>query len=137
MLVSIADDGERFRDLWADEDAELAASERAIADGVITIEEIRDVDLASSQSPTTSSAIAVIVSLAIVRRGHPMALHNATDCFRLLVLHGRRFQFVDRYESWVQYRSRRPLRRVDMRPLAEQLSNSEREAQWNASVQEA
>ena len=57
-----------------------------------------------------------------------MALHNATDCLRLLVIHGRRYQFVDRYESWVQYRSRRPLPRVDMRPLAEQLSNAERES---------
>ena len=134
MLVSIAADGERFRDLWADEDAELTASEKSIADGVIAIEEIPDVDL----------AIVTIPDEEVSHRGHrfagesfdavhPMALHNATDCLRLLVIHGRRYQFVDRYESWVQYRSRRPLPRVDMRPLAEQLSNSERESQWSAS----
>ena len=65
---------------------------------------------------------------------HPMALHNATDCLRLLIVHGHRYQYVDRYETWVQYRSRRPLPRVDMRPLAERLIECERgSATWTAS----
>ena len=64
-----------------------------------------------------------------------MALHNVTDCFRLLTIHGRRYQFVDRYESWVQYRSRRPLPRVDMRPLAERLTEGERDSViWTAAA---
>ena len=64
-----------------------------------------------------------------------MAVNNATRCFRLLIVHGRRYQFVDRYETWVQYRSRRPQQRVDMRPLAERLTASERgSASWTASA---
>ena len=65
---------------------------------------------------------------------HPMALHNATDCVRLLVIHGRRYQFVDRYETWVQFRSRQTVPRVDMRPLAELLTAGERDSvKWTAS----
>ena len=135
LLVAIATDGDRFRDLWAEEDAALTASETAISQGLVTIEEVPDIDLAVVTIPEGEAS----------HRGHrfagesfgpvhPMALHNATDRLRLLVIHGRRYQFVDRYESWVQYRSRRPLPRVDMRPLAEQLADSEREATWAASA---
>ncbi len=136
LLVSIAVDCERFRDLWADEDDELTASEKAIADGTVAIDEIPSIDLAVVTVPDDERS----------RRGHrfaggsfdsvhPMALHRATGCFRLLVIHGRRYQFVDRYESWVQYRSRRPLPRVDMRPLAERLIEREtNSAPWSASA---
>jgi hypothetical protein len=64
-----------------------------------------------------------------------MALNNSTDCLRLLIVHGRRYQFVDRYETWVQFRSRPTLRRVDMRPLAVRLSENETgSATWTASA---
>jgi hypothetical protein len=136
LLVSIAVDGDRFRDLWAGEDAQLTSSEAALAEGIVTIDELPDVDLAVVTIPDSETS----------RRGHrfagmsfdsihPMALHNATERFRLLVIHGRRYQFVDRYETWVQYRSRRPLPRVDMRPLAEQLSATEkRSTKWTSSA---
>ena len=62
-----------------------------------------------------------------------MALHNATDRFRLLVIHGRRYHYIDRYETWVQYRSRPTLPRVDMAPLAERLDSIETGgARWTA-----
>jgi hypothetical protein len=136
LLLSIATDGDRYRDLWAEEDEELTASETAIAEGIVTIDEVSDIDLAIVTIPDRESS----------RRGHrfagmsfddihPMALHNATGCFRLLVIHGRRYQYLDRYETWVQYRTRRPLPRVDMRPLAERLTESEHgSAQWAASA---
>lgn len=136
LLVSMAVDGDLHRDLWADEDANLTISESAIAQGVVTIEELPDVDLAIVTIPDSMAA----------HRGHrfagmsfdsihPMAMHNATGCFRLLVVHGRRYQFVDRYETWVQYRSRQPLPRVDMRPLADSLNERERgSAQWSAAA---
>ena len=54
---------------------------------------------------------------------HPMAINNATGCFRDLQVHGRRCTYTDRYESWVQYQSRRPLPRVDLRPLADALNS--------------
>ena len=135
LLVSMAVDGERFRDLWAEEDERLTESEQMIATGVVTIEEVPEIDLAVVTIPDHETS----------RRGHrfagesfegvhPMALHKATSCFRLLVVHGRRYQYVDRYETWVQYRSRRPLARVDMRPLAERLNECEHgAATWTAS----
>lgn len=136
LLVPMLVDNEAFRDLWADEDADLSASEQAIANGVVTIEELADIDLAVITIPSGEQS----------RRGHrfagesfdglhPMAVNNATRCFRLLMVHGRRYQFVDRYETWVQYRSRRPLQRVDMRPLAERLTESElNSASWTAAA---
>lgn len=136
LLVPIATDIERFRDLWEAEDADLSASEQAIAEGVVAIEEVPDIDLAIVTIPDDERS----------RKGHrfagesfdsvhPMALNNATKCFRLLVVHGRKYQYVDRYETWVQYRSRRPLARVDMRPLADELTIRERGgATWDAAA---
>ncbi len=54
-----------------------------------------------------------------------MAVHNATRCNRVLLQQGRRYTFVYRYESWVQFMSRPPLPRVDLAPLAEALSADE------------
>lgn len=116
-------DNDRFRDLWADEDAALTASERAIAAGRVTFDERPELDLAI-----------VTIDEAEPSQGghrfghdrfeglHPMALHNATDLFRLLLSHGRRYRYVDRYETWVQYTSRPTLPRVDLRPLADELA---------------
>ena len=136
LLVPVAVDSERFRDLWAEEDEALSASERAIADGVVTIEEVADIDLAVVTIPIDeASRGGHRFASEYFDAVHPMALHNATGCFRLLVMHGRRYQFVDRYETWVQYRTRRPLPRVDMGPLAERLTeNEQHSASWTASA---
>ncbi|MGZ4761901.1 MAG: DUF6687 family protein [Ilumatobacteraceae bacterium] len=136
LLVPMVVDNESFRDLWSEEDDELAASEKAIASGVVTIDEVPEVDLAVVTIPIgEQSRGGHRFASEYFDAVHPMALHNATGCFRLLVLHGRRYQFVDRYETWVQYRSKRPLPRVDMRPLAERLSRDERRsASWTASA---
>ncbi len=126
QLMSIVLDTDRYRDLWADEDDALTDSEQALATGAVTITEHPGIDL----------AVVVIDADQPVRSGHrfggdsfegihPMAIHNATDRFRLLVVHGRRYRYVDRYESWVQYRSRPVLPRIDMRPLAERLTAAE------------
>jgi len=56
---------------------------------------------------------------------HPMAVNNATGCFAVLTVRGRHYEFAYRYESWVQYRTRRPRPRVDLRPLAETLNAAE------------
>lgn len=126
QLMSITLDNDRYRALWADEDAELAASEQAIASGAVTIAERPDLDL----------AIVTIAATEPIRHGHrfghaifeglhPMAIHNATERFRLLVIHDRRYRYVDRYETWVQYQTRATLPRVDMRPLADALTARE------------
>lgn len=134
QLMSIALDSDRYRDLWAEEDEQLSASEQAIVSGAVTIAERPDLDL----------AIVTIDADQPVRSGHrfggdhfdglhPMAIHNATGRFRLLIVHGPRYRYVDRYETWVQYRSRPVLPRLDMRPLAELLTARETgRAEWSA-----
>lgn len=135
LAIDLVLDPAPYRDLWADEDAALSASEAALASGAISIEERPDLDL----------AIVRIADGEPLRTGHrfagnehtgahPMAIHNATTCLRLLEVHGRRYTYTDRYETWVQYRSRRPLPRVDLRPLAAELTANERATTtWSAS----
>ena len=134
-LPQLLDDPDAFRPLWADEDAELDAAERAVASGAVEVREVPDVDLA-----------VIVVDPAVGATGghrfggdhvdglHPMALHSTTACSRLLVAHGERTRFVHRYESWVQYRSRPVPLRVDVALLAEELSAAERDgARWSAT----
>lgn len=116
-LPEIVGDLERFRALWAEEDALLARSEAAIRSGRIRIEEDASLDLA-------------VVTLA-EPTCHPMALHSATERSRLLTIQGRTYELRYRYESWVQHVSRRPAPRVDLAALAERLSQDERPgARW-------
>ncbi len=135
-LPELIDGIDRYRDLWADEDAQLAASEDALRSGAVSIEESNDVDLAIVTVPEKLGGL----------RGHrfaggdwfegihPLALHNATERTAVLLLRGRSYRFTYRYEGWVQYCSR-PIRpRVDLQPLAQHLT--EREvggATWTAT----
>jgi hypothetical protein len=123
QLIGIVLDNDRHRDLWADEDAELSASEQALASGAVTIVERPELDLAvvtiADDQPSRSGHRFGGASFEGL---HPMALNNATGRFRLLVVHGRRYRYVDRYETWVQFQSRPVLPRIDMRPLAERLT---------------
>jgi len=113
---------DRFEDYWAAEDQFLTASEDALRRSEVNIEERPDVDLAIVQLPEgRGSQSATPVEAAC----HPMAIHNATRCNRILVQQGRRYVFRYRYESWVQLVSRRPPPRVDLTPLAHALSADE------------
>lgn len=126
LLLPMALDPDRFRDLWADEDAVLTASEEAFASGRVTITEDPRVDLAIVRVPDDEPERAGHRFAHLLSGGiHPMAVHNLTDCFRVLVVHGRRYRYTDRYETWVQYRSRLPLSRVDLGPLAQALTAAE------------
>lgn len=136
QLLPMVLEPERFRDDWGDEDAELAASEEALSSGAVTITEHPDAGLA-------------VIDVAERLRGlgghrfggmrfdglHPMAINNATASMRLLLVQGRRYQYTDRYETWVQYRSRELPRRVDLTPLAAELSAAESGAAvWSAQA---
>jgi hypothetical protein len=133
-LLPIALDNDRFRDLWAEEDARLDASEAAIASGRVTIVERPDLDLAivtidENEPPRSGHRFGHAEFDAV----HPMALHAATERFRLLVVHGRQYRYVDRYETWVQYQSRPTLPRIDLRPLADALTAAEHgDVSWHA-----
>ena len=132
-VLELVLDPEPYRAVWADEDALLAESEAAVADGTITISELPEIDLAvvsiPSDEPSRSGHRFAHQTFDAV---HPMAIHNATDRFRLLVLHGHRYRFIDRYETWVQFQSRPMLRRTDMRPLATRLSELD-SVTWSAA----
>lgn len=125
-IPSILDHPERFRDHWAAEDEHLALSEEAIAAGVVTIEERPELDLAivtvpDDWVPRPAHFFTPVMAQAV----HWTAVHNATDLFRVLYLRGRHYWFQYRYETWVQYTSRRAPQRIDLTPLAEQLSADE------------
>ena len=135
LVLPVLLDNDRFEDYWADEDLELTRCEEAVADGTVTIDEHPDIDLA------VVTVAPHFVSTGGHRFGgerfdgvHPMAINNAVDCFRILLVRGRRYRYIDRYETWVQYQSRRPLPRVDLRPLAEMLTAIERGPEtWTAT----
>jgi hypothetical protein len=136
MLSELCDHPDRFRSLWEEEDAGLSASEAALRSGAVTIEEVPDVDLAVVTVPEDAPdggghrfAAQWVTGL------HPMAVHNATERGALLVHSGGRTTFTYRYESWVQYRSRAVRPRVDLSPLAEQLTSEEPGAEtWVAEL---
>ena len=130
LFVELLDFPKRFRHLWKDEDEELTAAQRAVSDGLVSVVEHAELDL----------AVVTVDPDLVVHGGHrfggrhadglhPMALHGATRCVRVLVAHGDRYAYTDRYETWVQYRSRPLPRRVDLRPLAEQLGDG-----WTAEA---
>jgi hypothetical protein len=130
-LGDICDRVDDYRALWEAEDALLAESEAAIASGAATLEELPALDLAVVTIPDELDGRRVHrFTQRRTEAIHPMAVHNATDCLRVLVVQGRRCRFHYRYESWVQYVSRKPLPRVDLTPLATRLSELERHGRW-------
>lgn len=135
-LVEIVTDPGRHRRLWAAEDEALAASEEAVAGGRVDIVEDRDLDLAivriDDGEPERTGHRFGHLQLGPI---HPMAIHNATERTRLLLIHRDHFRYVDRYETWVQLRTRTPPPRVDLRPLAEVLTGLEGGgATWRATA---
>lgn len=132
-LLEMADHPDRYRDLWQDEEETLAASERMVAAGHVTIEEIPEVDLAVVHVPQGApDAGGHRFGGQWVTGLHPMAINNATECCAVLSVRGQSYTFGYRYETWVQYRSRRPRARVDLGPLAEELTSLEPgDARWS------
>ncbi|HEU5083478.1 MAG TPA: DUF6687 family protein [Acidimicrobiales bacterium] len=136
VLPAWLDDPDRCRELWAGEDAELDAGERALASGEVRIEERPEVDLAVVTLPASGRSGGHRFAGRRFDGIHPMALHAATDRSVLLVLDpaASRHRLTCRYEGWVQFRSR-PIRpRVDLVPLAARLTAEETGgARWTAT----
>ena len=104
----------------------LSASERAIASGEATIEERAEVDLAIVRVPADwpdrpAHRYAKHLNVPI----HRMAVHNRTSCNRVATLCGTQIGLSYRYESWVQMVNHRPPPRIDLSPLAAQLSEAD------------
>jgi hypothetical protein len=114
-------------ELWAAEDETLRASEAVIGSGAVQIEEVPSLDLAIITLPENApDAGGHRFGSQWVLGLHPMAVNNATERLALLSMRGSSYEFTYRYESWVQYRSRRPRPRVDLRPLADELTAEEK-----------
>jgi hypothetical protein len=126
-LPEVMEHPERYRSMWADEDATLDASERAVHSGAVRFEEDPELDLAVVLVPEDAPDAGGhrFGGGRWVTGLHPMAINNATGSFALLSVRGRRYEFSYRYESWVQYRSSVPRPRVDLGPLAAELTADE------------
>jgi hypothetical protein len=133
-VLAIALDPDPYRDLWGEEDDHLTRSEAAIASGSIAVDERPELDLAVV-SVGDAGLLGNAHRFAANEYGgvHPMAIHNATPCVRILQVCGQQYTYTDRYETWVQYRTRRLPRRVDLRPLAAELTASDDGVTWTAS----
>jgi hypothetical protein len=125
-LDQLCRDPSPFRAWWEEEDANLTASEAALASGAVAVEEVGDIDLAVlTVPPDAPDGGGHRFAGEWVRGLHPMAVHHATERGALLTMRGQHFELSYRYESWVQYRSRAVRPRVDLAPLAEQLNAEE------------
>jgi hypothetical protein len=125
-LGDMVEDVEGQRELWADEDALLDASERALASGEATLEERAEVDLAIVRVPADwPDRPAHRFARHLDEPIHRMAVFNRTSRNRVATLCGDRIGFCYRYESWVQMVSRRPPPRIDLAPLAARLSEAD------------
>jgi hypothetical protein len=110
---------DRYEDLWAGEDAEHQRTLDEIARGDITIAEQPEIDLA------------VVTVSATAKWPHASAINNATRRMRVLTMHDHRYELRYRYETWVVYVSEPVAKRVDLQPLAEELSATD-DARWQA-----
>lgn len=135
-LPELLEHPDRSRALFEGELAALDESRRALRAGRITIAATKEpalalvtVDEDLGLDATSGPDLAGSPGTAV----HRAALNSATDAVRLLVVQGRRYRYVDRYETWVRFVSRPlPLRR-DLGPLAERLSGEERgPVRWEA-----
>jgi hypothetical protein len=114
---------ELFRSLWETEDAWLQRDLDRVGAGKITIDEVPDLDLAIVTLPEDGDA--PIDSEADILGCHQGAIHNRTRMLRTLVIRGNRYIVRYRYETWVQFVSRPTMPRVDLSPLATELSARE------------
>jgi hypothetical protein len=122
-LPELVDKLDTYRNLWEDEDRQLTSSEHILTTGAAVIDEYGAVALSGYRFTGGVRFDGI----------HPMALHNATDRFAVLLIRGHSYQFTYRYETWVQYCSRRPRPRVDLTALASRLTERETDGvTWSA-----
>ena len=133
-FTEMLDHPDRHRALWEREDAHLGESIDAIHRGVVRIDENHALDLAvvtvpDGWSPRATHRFTQEWTEAV----HPMAVNNATERLRILLVHGHRHRLELRYETWVMFVSHPVLPRPDLSPLASELSALESHgARWEA-----
>ena len=124
------------RHLWAEEDDSLTRSDAAFESGAATVGERPEVDLAVvAVAADAPDAGGHRFGGDWVGGLHPMAVFARTDRHVVATVRGRRYVVEERYETWVQLRSRRLRLRRDLAPLAARLQDEERgDAAWSATA---
>lgn len=111
---------------WAAEYEHLLESEAAVAAGDVVIDEVPELDLAIVRIPEDMPVRTVRRYLQRWPRSvHPFAVHNITQCSRLVWVKGESIEAQYRYESWIQLASRRPAPRIDLEGLVTELAARE------------
>ncbi len=131
-LPNVIEKIENLKRYWEDEDAFLELTEAAIAQNEIKLDQCPELDLVivtvdekidefpRDRSPSWVSSVM-----------HPMAVHNLTECMKVLVIKGGRYELYYRYETWVDYFSRSLTKRIDLSQLARRFSTLEKgRAHW-------
>ncbi|CAN5571084.1 hypothetical protein BH10CYA1_BH10CYA1_21420 [soil metagenome] len=102
---------------WKAQDDLLEDSEQALRKRHFKLTELPELDLAIVAMPDAN----VGPSQSI----HRMAIHNQTNCMRILLMQETNFELYFRYETWVEYQSRQTSPRIDLQDLAGSLSKQE------------
>lgn len=129
-LPAVVNKIDSLHEYWGPEDRVLEATEEAILEGKIKIEEDKDIDLAIVTLPDKGILSEDIklnkpkswVSSVL----HPIAVHNKVDSYRILVIQKNRYELYYRYETWIDYVSRILKERVDLSTLVKRLNASEK-----------
>jgi hypothetical protein len=122
-LPEMLEHPDRFNGLWELEDAWFERDDERARRGLISIEEKPEIDLAIVRLPEDGDA--VFESEYSLLGAHQSAIHNRTHLNRVLLIRGNRYAVRYRYETWVRYVSAPTMPRVDLAPLAEELSARE------------
>lgn len=124
-LVAGVLDNPRDVDLyWIGEYSDLIHDGAMLNSGAVQIEEFPDLDLSVMETPLWL---------------HDLVRFSTLSCFRLLTVRSENTFVIEyRRESGVRYHSRRPLPRIDLRPLASRLNLFERmPGAWHAEPVDA
>lgn len=113
LLKGFLDDTDRYGPYWSAEWSAMLESKTAMVMGQVELHEIPHVDLAVARTPMPL---------------HPMVLYNQTERLRVLTATpGGHYSLRYRYETWVQFASRKVMPRVDLTSLLPRLQSLERE----------
>jgi hypothetical protein len=112
QVERLLDTPKAFDLYWIGEYSDVLRANHLLHSGAVQIEDYPELDLTVMQTPL---------------RLHDFTRLTAAAMFRLLTVRSENTYTLEyRRESWVQYQSRRPLPRLDLRPLAQRLNLFER-----------
>jgi hypothetical protein len=125
-LPNVIEKIDNLKRYWEEEDTFLEMTEEAIRQKEVTLEEFKELDLAivivSEKLPEYPRDLCPSWVSSVV---HPMALHNLTQCMKVLVIKGGRYELYYRYETWVDFVSRPLTKRIDLGQVAKRMSSFE------------